>query len=177
VHSACLWSALDDRGAKQVLERGSPSGKEGKLQRHQRRLKNDKNFVYELNRGKFFSKALSVRLFFAQKQIQSANPCRQLSVCDYSAAGMQKSLGPQIKLPAKRCLELVVVLLIFFMHVERVEVFFLFIGGQERPLERREAIVPASWRAAAASLCTHPHAQSSDSKRKKAQDEELFPKH
>jgi hypothetical protein len=80
----CLWSALDDRGAKQVLERVSPSGKQGKLQRHQRRLKNDKNFVYELNRGKLFSKALSARLFFAQKQIQSANPCRQLSVCDYS---------------------------------------------------------------------------------------------
>jgi hypothetical protein len=76
----CLWSALDDRGAKQVLENVSPSGKQGKLQRHQRRLKNDKKFVYELNRGKFFSKALSSAYFSLKNKFNQPTPAINLQV-------------------------------------------------------------------------------------------------
>jgi hypothetical protein len=128
--------------------------------------------------GQVLFKSSQLRLFFAQKQIQSANPCHQLAGA-ITAQQECKSLGPQIKLPAKRCLEPVVVLLIF--HARRAgESFFIYRRARAASGETRSVCHCAcQLEGGRIPLHTsaHTHAQSSDSERKKAQEEELFPKH
>jgi hypothetical protein len=67
-----------------------------------------KSLFMNLIGGKFVSK-LSLRLFFAQKQIQSTTcnspPARQLALGAITTQQECESLGPQIKLPAKKCHE------------------------------------------------------------------------
>lgn len=154
MRSVCLWSTLHDRRAKQVLENFSLSGcrKFTKAASSARGLKNDKKFVYELNWGKFFTK-LSLRLFFAQKQIKSAT-CRSLPLVIHffpaqrlqRAAGMQK-FGPINQITGKK-MPWTCGFSLFCIHTSDVRKFFFYLSGHWHPLERREpyAIVPASWR-------------------------------
>jgi hypothetical protein len=137
-----LTSALDDRRAKQVLENVSPSGRQGNLQRHHQAhggLKMIKSLFMNLIGASFF-KALAPLIFRSKtnsiSDMRSTPPAINLQGA-ITAQQECKSLGPQIKLPAKRCLESVVVLLIFHTRRAGESLFFIYRRARAASRETR----------------------------------------
>lgn len=147
------WKFLPKRQAEQIYK--------GTI-KFIRRLKNDKKFVYELNRRKFFSNALASFIF--RSKTNSINdlqvsPCYQLAVCDYIATGIQK-FGPTNQITGKKSALNLQLQLILHTRPPS-EGFFLFIGGQaslSRDVNRMPLCLPAGGRPhPSAHIHTHAH--------------------